>query len=334
MLRAILLLLLLLPITTVAEAEAPAAPSAELVKMLQQAQQALDAKEHVRAAGLLEQAHADAPDPEAQWLYLAAASWRLAGRPDDAARVLDALKDALERARADWEPSWLELAVFTALERGNAAEAERMAGRLAAREPGRARSWRLLAKTRLEGGDTAGAATAMETAVRMGDATDDDLRVQADLRALAELYLAAGATSLGAAALERALGPSPSAKDCDRLAMIRARAGDMDAALAWMDKAQGQAPEARRMLDRGDMLRDAGRDAEAIKAYAEAARLAPNSGRAWLLLGYAAYDGGRFDQARQAFARAAALPATRDAASHALAALEAMLRENAAGDEP
>jgi len=327
-LRAILLFLLLLSNTTTAEAEAPAAPSAELVKMLQQAQQALDAKEHVRAAGLLEQAHADAPDPEAQWLYLAAASWRLAGRPDDAARVLDALKDALERARADWEPSWLELAVFTALERGDAAEAERMAGRLAAREPGRARSWRLLAKTRLEGGDTAGAATAMETAVRMGDAGPDDLRT------LAELYLAAGATSLGAAALERALGPSPSAKDCDRLAMIRARAGDMDAALAWMDKAQGQAPEARRMLDRGDMLRDAGRDAEAIKAYAEAARLAPNSGRAWLLLGYAAYDGGRFDQARQAFARAAALPATRDAASHALAALEAMLRENTTGDEP
>ena len=324
MLRAILLFLLLLSNTTTAEAEAPAAPSAELVEMLQQAQQALDAKEHVRAAGLLEQAHAEAPEPEAQWLYLAAASWRLAGRPDDAARVLE----ALENVQAAWEPRWLELAVFTALERGDAAKAEGMAGRLAAMEPGRAQSWRLLAKTRLEGGDTAGAATAMEAAARMGDTGPDDLRT------LAELYLAAGATSLGAAALERALGPTPSAEDCDRLAMIRARAGDLDAALAWMDKAQARAPEARRMLDRGDLLRDGGRDAEALESYAEAARLDPDLGRAWLLLGYAAYDGGRFDQARRAFARAAALPATRDAASHALAALETMLRENTTGDEP
>jgi len=315
-------LLCLLAVATPAPADDAPVGATDIVSMLRQAQQALDAKEHVRAAELLERAYSEAKEPETQWLYLAAASWHRAGRMDDAARALRALEDS----GAAFEPPWLELAAFTALERGKAGEAARTAGLLASLEPGRVDHWRLLAKARMEDGGTAGAASALEAAVRLGRAS------RSDMHALAGLYLASGALDLGAAMLERAIGSAPTADDCDRLAMIHARADDLDAALAWMAKAQALAPTAGRMLDRGDLLRDAGRDAEAAEAYAGAARLDSGLGQAWLRLGYAAYDSGQFQRARDAFARAARLPATRDTASGALAALETMLSEEATGD--
>lgn len=328
MVRAALLafVLILVPVPAHAD-EPPATAPHELVDMLHQAQQALDAQDNAEAAGLLERAFAlaleDKATAEPQWLYLAAASWYRAGRPDDAARCLA----SLDTAAQDWEPSWLELAVFTALERGRSEEAARRAGQLAAREPGKARSWRLLAKARLEDGDQAGAAAALHTAMALGEATADDMRVLSDLHTLAELYLATGALKLGAQALERSLGDDPSPKDCDRLALVHARLGDIDAALAWMDKAQAKAPTARRMLDRGDLLREAGRGRQALEAYAGAARLDPSLGRAWLSLGYAAYDSGDYAQARRAFARAAAIPDTQRAGASALGVLKKILED-------
>ena len=286
---------------------------------------AYQSQNYALAARHLERAAALAAQPDPEVLLQAAAAHHQAGQHREAVRLLEPLAAQVNQggqigagghestgvaARA------LELLAAAALASGDGALAESAARRGLRAEPGAGRGWRRVAGLRSQRGDFAGAAAALETLVRLEPPGEKDLR------ALAELYFAAGALPLGIRALERAAGPRPDPGDCDALALVNSRAGRLDAALGWLDAAQAQAPDAERLLRKAAMLEARGRMAQAADACAQALELAPGNARAWLRLGWLAREAGRPAQARQALERAATFPETAGAARRALELLD------------
>lgn len=292
---------------------------------------AYQSQDYALAARHLERAAALAAQPDPELLLQAAAAHHQAGQHREAVRLLEPLAaQANQGGQAGAGGAGgagghegigvgaqaLELLAAAALASGDGALAESAALRCLRAEPGAGRWWRLVAGIRSQRGDLAGAAAALETLVRL------EPPAEKDLRALAELYFAAGALPLGIRALERAAGPRPGPGDCDALALANARTGRLDAALGWLDAAQAQAPDAERLLRKAAMLEARGRTAQAADACAQALELAPGNARAWLRLGWLAREAGRPAQARQALERAAAFPQTAAAARRALELLD------------
>lgn len=279
---------------------------------------AYQSRDYALAAEHLERAVALGPTPEPELLLQAAAARHQAGQHRQAVRLLESLTAQADRGGmsgdggADVTARALELLAAAALADGDGALAESAVLRCLRAEPGAGRWWRLLAGVRSRRGDLAGAAAALDALTRL------EPPAEKDLRALADLYFAAGALPLGIQALERAAGPRPAPRDCDALAQASYRAGRLDAALGWLDAAQAQAPDAERLLRKAAMLEARGRAAQAADACAQALELAPGNARAWLRLGWLAREAGRPEQARRALERAATFTQTAGAARRAL----------------
>ena len=286
------------------------------------ARAAFDLKRYREAGNLLERAYGLEKPADPDLLYEAGAAFYKAGAYGKARDVLR----RLVRSRKSPETAWIELLLHTLLELKAFSDAETLLTDYLNRHPADPAYWELLAQLRLQRGDPAGAAAALEVAYAAAPPDADGWRE------LAGLYLSVELPGAALRCLEKAYGAHPGPKACKKMADLARSAHLPDRAVAYLDRAIAQSPNAALFRQKGEIFYSQGQWEKAVAAFRESRRLDPANGAAAFYLGHSALRSGDMELARTAFAAAAEFSDFRGRALEALASIQEDRPPSAAGE--
>ncbi len=223
--------------------------------------------------------------------YRGAVLWLNLKQPRRALPILEPLCRT-----ADPKYGWLVSLVKTNVELDRASQARKTLDALLDRYPEKPKTWDLAVWAALQQSDYAGAAAAMEVAVRL-DPTNENR-----LKELSRLYHMAGVPVKAVRAFQKTL-ENPAPEDWDRMTDIFLSAGRYDLALEPAGQAAVSGETAVRWETVGDIAYRLHRFEESRDAYRKAAALS-GAGRIRLKAGYAHLKLDEFDPAENYFQQA------------------------------
>lgn len=235
-------------------------------------------------------------DPELA--YLAGVFYRLAKKPKQSMFWLQKLA-----SHPKPRPAWLSELCQAYLDAGKADQARQTAGRLLRMQPGRASSWRLLARVQMQLKSYAKAAAALETALRLEKPHKPR---PGELRTLAQLFHAAGVIKKAALYYGLAFGPNPKPSQNLLLARLYLQGNYLPLAEEAALRAVGQKKSPQALMLLGHIRLRLRKYREAQAAFEEAGKAATGAlaARAHLMAGHCALRREKYGQAKLAFARA------------------------------
>ena len=246
-------------------------------------------------------------------------------------KALPWIRELAQKSSGDKKKKWQEILLYQYLTLKMDAQALEYARFLTRTDPTEPKWWKSLAhihlgKNRLEKG--------LQSLMIYGFLTPLSL---SETQLLADLYMACNVPEEAARYYQEwvAMAGKETGKDtgkpCDRAKVLKTiskianalvRAGQDDAALAWMDKGLSMKKDYSLMRAKADLLFRQRRYEIAYDVYAGLTDSKKDKGLAHLMMGYAAWHCGKNREAAQAFARAADHPKQKKAAQSALAQIE------------
>ncbi len=269
---------------------------------------------YLKAGKLFEKAYRLGNPPDSEHLWQAGTAYYKANALKKAKSVLKRMR----RPKGGMKKSRLQLLTQVCLDMKDWKEAESVVLELLNLAPNDVEYWKLLSHIRLQRDNYRGAAGTLEILFKIRPP------VKKELEDLANLFFYLNFPLKGARCLEKAYGPAPSPRQCDKISKAFIQAQRPDKALHYLDLAIRQERLYARVLEKGKLYYSRGRWDDAASVLRECVRTWPDRGFAHLLLGYCAMEKEDFTLARTSFLNASKEKEYRDKALSALRLLEAV----------
>lgn len=285
-------------------------------------QAAYAAEAYAVAGEALEQGYRRGSDPQVDILYYAGASWLMAKRPDEAARILTELTSGRHgRPKLDW----FRALVAAAVDKEDRALGDRAVADMLKVYPDSPEAWQLAFQHAAANDDLRRAAVSLTVKSFLTTLSETEL-IQ-----LGDLYRVIDVPVKAADFYTSALGEEPAPEDYERLASAYLAAHDGDEAERVLTDALARSPSLRLWALLGDLKYMEEDYAGAYRAYDACRELDADYGRVWLMMGYCAMELENLADARRHLEQAASYEDQADSARNLLSQV-ARLEARAAED--